>query len=869
MKKHDNPVECANRSPCGEPRVYAQKVHSFSWAICALSAAKGMDFYMQRLNRILYLMLSIVLFLTILAGCKNSADTQSAGSLRYTSFRDIPDLTEEEINTIETLQAAGDSFIYGMTPSAETFTNELNEIRGYSALLCEWLTELFDIAFIPVYYTWGDLLDGLKSGDVDFTGELALTDEHREIYYMSDAIAERSLKYFRIDTDSPLSEISEERRLRFAILKDTATIDIVNAALEENTFDIILVDDADAVYSMLKSGEADAYINESPEISIFDSYSDVIAEDFYPIIYNPVSLSTQNPTLQPIISIVQKALQSGGSHYLTELYDLGHQEYMRYKLFLELSDDERAFIRDNPIIPLAAEYDNYPVSFYNKHEKQWQGVAFDVLHEVEDLTGLTFQLVNDERTDWPVLQKMLEDGEASVISELIHTRAREGLYIWPENTILTEYPALLTKLDYPDVNGSEVFFAKVGLLKGTAHTDFFHRCFPYHANTIEYDSMNAAVNAMERGEIDMVMATDILLLTLTNYNERPGYKANLVFDKPYQSTFGFNKNCYVLCSIVDKALRFVDTDGLSGQWMRKNYDYRLKVSDARRPWLIGAFVLFLCVIILLSAMFANKRREGKRLEDLVQKRTAELESITNNYKGIIWSVDTNGIVTTFKGQHAKLIAVEDEIEGERLESAQNRILQQTGMHFDFAVGIQKTLREGPQDWMNDINGKIYHTFTTPICDNQGGILGIVGSTDDVTEPVKLQQALGIQTAMLETYFQSAPELIACKDLKLNFIRCNKQFEEHFGCCEADIIGTESYGPSMPAEMLERIHEAEIKVIRRQKVIVIDGQIPSIYGTKPYFEIVVAPLIRNGVVFGVMDMARDITERKKEKNTIKE
>ena len=35
-------------TPYGEPRVDAQKAHSFSWVICALSATKGMDFIMLK-----------------------------------------------------------------------------------------------------------------------------------------------------------------------------------------------------------------------------------------------------------------------------------------------------------------------------------------------------------------------------------------------------------------------------------------------------------------------------------------------------------------------------------------------------------------------------------------------------------------------------------------------------------------------------------------------------------------------------------------------------------------------------------------------------------------------------------------------------
>jgi signal transduction histidine kinase/CheY-like chemotaxis protein len=52
--------------------------------------------------------------------------------------------------------------------------------------------------------------------------------------------------------------------------------------------------------------------------------------------------------------------------------------------------------------------------------------------------------------------------------------------------------------------------------------------------------------------------------------------------------------------------------------MRRTYDYRAKVAEARLPWLIGAIVLSFAVLSLILVMLHRSRVEGKRL---VKKQT--------------------------------------------------------------------------------------------------------------------------------------------------------------------------------------------------------------------------------------------------------
>jgi len=584
------------------------------------------------MHKALCLILAL-LSLACVFGCEQSTVPSKAGKEYpvYTSFRSIPGVTREEIAAIETFQATKRSFVFGVNPSTEFFIGADGKAAGYSVLLCDWLTSLFGMPFTPTVYEGADLLAGLKSYAIDFTGELAATARRRAMYFMTDALANRTIKHMRVKGEETLSAIEKRRPLRYAFLEDMTARGLVSPFLKAGSEFVFVNNYADA-YRMLKSGDIDAFFEKSTAEAAFDDYDDVVAEDFFPLQYSPVSLATQNPELAPIISLVQKALQSGGAYHLAQLYSHGYNAYLRHKLFLQLHAEEKEYIQEHitssRTIPLAAAYDSYPASFYNEREKQWQGIAFDVLHEIEKLTGLTFTRAHEERLAWPVLLDMLERGEASMITELIPSRERRGRFLWPDTPYQIDQYALLSRADSPDIKLDEIFYAKVGLRAGTAYAEVFRQWFPDHPGAIEFSNNFDAFDALERGDVDFLMLTRDLLLSVTNFLERPGFKVNILFNHSYESTFGFNLKETLLRSIVSKSLRMIDTTSIAQHWTRKQFDYRLKVAQARIPWLIGSSLLLLCVLGLLSIMLLRGRQLGRQLEAAVHERTRQLATQT-------------------------------------------------------------------------------------------------------------------------------------------------------------------------------------------------------------------------------------------------
>ena len=868
--------------------------------------------------------LTLVLLTCVFSGCGNLSGEKPGEPRQQTFYRDIAGVTDDEIGAIEALREKFDYFIYGMLPSTEMFIDLRNgEMNGYSALFCDWLTELFGIEFRPALYEWGDLLAGMESDKIGFTGELTPSNERRKIYFMTDPIAVRTVKSFRLAGSEPISEIESMRPVRYVFLEGATTITDVTSLLQKK-IEIIFVNDYESAYEKLKTGEGDIFFAENNVEAAFDQYIDVIAADYLPLIYSPVSLTTHNPALAPVISVVQKALQGDDLHYLTELYQHGYNEYLKHKLYSRLSEEERKYMANHPVVLFAAEYENYPMSFYNTQEKAWQGIVFDVLREIEKFTDLSFKLVNNPNTEWPEILEMLNNGDVSFVSELIRTPEREGNYIWPSTVLLTDYYALISKSEHPNISINEILYVKVGVPRNTAYYEVFDTWFPNHRNTVMYEGSDIAFNALARGEVDMTMASMYKLLALTNFREETGYKANVVFDRYAESTLGFNVDDALLCSIVDKTLSMIDTKGIADQWTRKTYDYRIRLTRAQIPWISGATALLVILLFLLIIYYRN-RNESKRLEELVQIRTAELnqrtnemeshnklrviinnvavlllesdtldysnamyqgmemvgkclevdrvivwqnvhsddgkifhkqiclwtgenvsgeglmemhqeelpnwiipvsqgviingpiseqpeeeqahlmlrkiesiliipiflenefwglisfddcnkqrvfrdevvqllrswgllvvgsiqrgnialemkntlnklEAVTKNYKGVIWSVDANGIITTFNGQYLKTMGLDSSfIEGKALSN-----VRLNNRHFSIIEYVEKTLHDGPQDWIGESDGGIFHSYTTPLYDNENRIIGVVGSTDDVTETIRMNQEL--------------------------------------------------------------------------------------------------------------------------------
>jgi len=586
---------------------------------------------MTILKRITCLTVALLFILVAVSGCVNANNTENPAEQEdsifpYTSFKEIPGVSDEEIKAIESLQNSGRNFTFGMTSSTEAFIMEDGNTGGFSALFCGWLEELLGIEFKLDVVEWEDLLDGLHSGTIDFTGDLTATEERRHIYLMTEPIALRTVKILRLeDAANPLTPGLDSPQ-RYGFFSGSITVDQISPTLEENA-EIVLLNSYEDARQSLVDGLIDAFIVESPTVAAFDDLPGLTVQDYFPLRFSPVSLTAYNPELAPVISVVDKALNAGGARSLVRLYGQGYSEYMQFSFRGSLDEDEKAWLReqiatDTPAL-YVAEYDTYPVCFYNNQENEWQGIALDILQEVSYLTGLRFERANEDLEAWPVLLDMLERGDADIATLLIPSTERQGRFLWPGVPYQIDAYALLSRADYPDLRIEDIPHMRVGLIARTSYADTFWEWFPDHKDVIEYDHALDAFDDLEEGDIDLLMMTTNLLLHVTNFLERPGFKANIVFNEPQEVTFGLHLGEEMLNSVLGKALSVIDTESITQRWIQRTFDYRLRMSQERTYWLLGG-AAFLFVLAVVSVVLIRSRSEEKRLERLVKEQTSEL-----------------------------------------------------------------------------------------------------------------------------------------------------------------------------------------------------------------------------------------------------
>ncbi|MDR0322292.1 MAG: transporter substrate-binding domain-containing protein [Treponema sp.] len=610
--------------------------------------------------------LAVIFVLTTVLTCDktNSRQLDPSSQSPFTSFRDIPGITAEEIADIERLQKEHTSFIFGNPSTAEAFINDLGEHGGFQALLSGWLSDLFGIPFEQVIYPSDELNVKILEHEIDFGGNMGISAERLKTFYMTDVIIERQYRIFRLRGSRPIDQIARERLPKYAFLPTAGAWRDVAAVTKPGSYVEVWINNYEEAYSALADGKADAFIGPRNAESHFITREDMYFDDFYPLIFGKVSLYTANPSLEPIISVVNKALQGGAKPYMSRLYEDGNRDYMKYKMSVQLNEAESEYINSHRVVPVVANYDNFPVCFYNTREKKWQGIFFDLLDEITEVTGLSFKLINGNDTDWSFIYEMVKSGQASLIADLTWTQERENYFIWPETGLPPDYLALVSKSNYRDITLNEIRDAKVGVAKDTVYASTFKQWFPDHPNTIEYENMDKALLALREDKVDMVMSSQRRLMFMTHYLELPDYKTNIIFNQPMQTLFGVNNNEKALCSIIDKALKIIDAKEITERWMRKTFDYRVKVTQARLPWLIGATAMTLIAIALVLIMILRyfALRRLAKAEEKAKEADERVQLMLENTPLVVLLWDKNLKIIDCNQEAIRILGIPDKKE---------------------------------------------------------------------------------------------------------------------------------------------------------------------------------------------------------------
>jgi len=686
----------------------------------------------------------------IMSACADSTSS-ALRSHSFDSYRDVPGVTQEEIDAIANLRARVNAqdqpyFTYAMLHSEEAFLGTDGEVWGFAGLLSEWLTEFFDIRFEPAILDWGEtLIQKLEDGSIDFTGQFSRSPRGIHLY-MTDPIVMRSLDYVTL-ADAP--ELNELGHLPRFILNERGT----NRALLEESgrfegFVPIPRGNIEEVASLLISGEADAFFGGEIEY-IALNFPEIELRTLYPPIFRGSTFAAYNSELSPIISVMQRFLENGGMRTLGTLYARGMRELNRNYFLRSLEPEEQEFLDQNHMIRVGVDHSSYPISFFNIFDNEFQGISLDILDYISYITGLTFEI---NETHYPNLSELLDDlvsNELDIVTGAMCPRITEDRNLLYSHPVFFERFILLSSLDFYNIDFNEVWYAHVGIVGDCIYKESFEIYFPGHPNVEEYLNLDELLDALQRGQIELAFVSESTFLHLTHFLGIPNFWANIEFTKGYDISMVLQDE--LLLSIINKALDVTDVDAISSQWTNRTFDYSSRVIQAQLPWLIGAGVLFVCVIVLMSILFIQRHSEGIQLKELVAEQTSALElesamlsTVFNSIPDVLFCKDLDYRYVRVNKCFEELFGLDKAIIlGKNDREALNlpEHIAEIWHSWDQETLSQRSPNRFEEPVVDkDGNIHTFETVKTPLIHN-GEVIGLIGLSRDITKRKETEDAI--------------------------------------------------------------------------------------------------------------------------------
>ncbi len=172
-------------------------------------------------------------------------------------------------------------------------------------------------------------------------------------------------------------------------------------------------------------------------------------------------------------------------------------------------------------------------------------------------------------------------------------------------------------------------------------------------------------------------------------------------------------------------------------------------------------------------------------------------------------------------------------------------------------------------WRKDGSSFPVEYSSTPLI-GDSRVIGVVVTFEDITERKQVQEALSDSEIRLRTLVQTIPEMIWLKDNNGVYLSCNTMFERFFGAKEADIVGKTDYD-FVDRELADSFREHDRKVTTTGKLISKEDWITfADDGHRAFVDTIKTPMYgARGTLIGVLGIGRDITERKRVQEVIRQ
>ena len=256
-----------------------------------------------------------------------------------------------------------------------------------------------------------------------------------------------------------------------------------------------------------------------------------------------------------------------------------------------------------------------------------------------------------------------------------------------------------------------------------------------------------------------------------------------------------------------------------------------------------------------------------------ERQRALLETLTDTIPDLVWLKDPDGVYVTCNAAYACMLGRTpqqvigtvdgDYVDAEAAASYRNKDLQAV------AAG-RPTVNDEWLTFAGEQQQRLMETIKTPMFDQAGSLLGVLGIARDITERYRLEEALRHERKLQKAVLDNIPYPIWLKDTDGRYLAVNRTTLELFGFGEVDVLG-KTDADLQPPELARQFRDADLQVLQSGVLLSYEQSVAISPTQELWFDTIIAPLreTHDGPVVGLTGMARDVTTRKRAQMQLQE
>ena len=271
-------------------------------------------------------------------------------------------------------------------------------------------------------------------------------------------------------------------------------------------------------------------------------------------------------------------------------------------------------------------------------------------------------------------------------------------------------------------------------------------------------------------------------------------------------------------------------------------------------------------------VFAQDITETKKSEKECKEAQERFRSLVESTSDWIWEVNQNAVYTYVSPKVKDILGYESaEVLGNKpFDLMPKEEAEKIVVKFQ-EIAEQKTPFYGLENWNVHKNGTLVllETSGVPILDAEGCLLGFRGIDRDITERKKVEAALEENKERLQRILNAMEDGIVIIGLDGKVVDCNEAASKQLGFAREELVGKNITDYMVPEDRQHSIIEASAEIRRGGRTLV-EARVSRKNGSVFSAEVSLTAFYdKNRKPIGLLGVARDITERKKIEETLRE